>query len=617
MPIRNQNWYNANESRRYPLDDQSTGLDDAGVEIRDNVLADCDIRFSSELGGCLYVQGITVSRGLVSVVFGAAADSEQLTGHTVAAVTVERPVTKYRHYDITPLAPGIDGWVVFGSGIEEDCQFRFTQPRQSIVATRCADAYSPLPIPSMKKVGVGSALADVITFEGLTPIKITHEKIKPDPENDAEVDALVFRLDTQQITLDYNPLSEFLSPCGGRPDSGTCGKEPVETINGVEPDCNGNIVIEFGEPLTSTGIGAAGFSGQCGGLAVDLDISLATLCNSLATKRPQEYVDKCCAIVDRNGNSVPQDSILVFSSVVAFPAVGVAGKAYLAFDTNLLYRFVTADDGDGSYVQIVDAPIDPFCWPMIDNVDPDLVDNPDLNLTQYACIELPPCIDFIQCTNPSALFVVEAGAAEVSETIAPPPCPYCDGGLPTGGNHGVLNTSSVGSANVYAIKKCRTDWFINRLFSAEFQIPYVDPTYERIAGLVFNYYYEQNNFRVVTRYFAVVLNRDAGAVQVWGYTGNEFVNLSTVSVPTAGFVDDDWFEIQAKVTRNDTGPGTLEWRLRSVASPVDGSTAVDAELAFGVTIIPALYFTKYGLHGLYSRRSFANFNKLKVGEFGI
>lgn len=611
MPIRNQNWYNANESRRYPLDDQSTGLDDAGAEMRDDILADCDIRFSSALGGCLYVQGIAVSRGLVSVVFGAAADATQLTGHTVAAVTVERPITKYRHYAITPLVPGIDGWVVFGAGIEEDGNFRFTQPKQSLIAARCADVYSPLPIPNMKKAGVGSALSDVITFEGLTPIVVTHEKIKPDPEEDVEINALVFKLDTQQITLNYNPLSEFLGACGGRPESGTCGKEPVETINGVEPDCDGNIVIEFAEPLVAAAIAGPGNSPTCGGIAVDLDIGLTALCNALEPKRPQEFVDKCCAIVDKNGNVVPQDSILVFSTLIAFPPVGANGKAYLAFDTNLLYRWIGPPFG---YVQIVDEPIDPFCWPMIDNVDPDLVDNPDLNLTQYTCIEVPPCLDFIQCAVSDNLFVVESGNAEGSETIAPPPCPYCDGTLPTGGNHGVLNTDSVGSASVYAIKKCRTDWFLGEPFVAEIQLPYVDATYERIAGLVFNYHYDQSNFRVVTRYFAVVLNREASAVQVWGYTGNEFVNLSTVSVQLGRFVDDDWFEIRATVTRANTGGGAVAWALSSVASPVEDSVAGYEELVTGVTFIPPLYFTKYGLHGLYARRSFANFNKLKVGE---
>lgn len=604
MPIRNQNWYNANESRRYPLDDQSTGLADSGIEMRDDIIVDCDIRFSNMLGGCLYVQGITVSRGLVSVVFGVAADATQTTGYTVAAVTVERPITKYRHYDITPLVDGIDGWVVFGAGVDEDANFRFSSPAQSLIATRCADVYQPLPIPSIHKAGVGTSLSGVITFEGLTPITVTHEKIKPNPAADEEVDALVFRLDTQQITSSYNPLSAFLGACGGRPDSGTCGKEPIEFINGVEPDCAGNINIEFSEPFV-----AANFT-ECGGIGIDLNVGLDALCTALEPKKPQEFVDKCCAIVDSSGNTIPQDSILVFSTLIAFPATGVEGKAYLAFDTNLIYKW---DKDTKEYIKIVDKAIDPFCWPKIDNVNPDLIDNADLNLTQYKCIDVPPCMDFIQCTTNTELFVVETGAADRAETVAPPPCPYCDGSVPSGGNHGVLNTSSVGTATVYAIKKCRTNWFSGVQFSTELQLPYIDATYERIGGLVFNYYYEQDNFRVLTRYFAVALNRENNSVQVWGYTGNEFVNLSTIYVQLDGLVDDDWFGLSAAVSQSGTAAGTLTWSLRSVPSPVKNSGASGATIASGVTVIPAIYFTKYGLHGLYARRSFVNFNKLQVG----
>jgi hypothetical protein len=603
MPIRNQNWYNANESRRYPLDDQSNGRDDAGLEIVDSVLVDCDIRFSSLLGNLLYVQGITVSRGLVSVVFGIADDLLQTTGRTVAAVTVQRPITKYRHYDITPLVDGIDGWVVFGAGVDEEISLRFATPAQTFISVRCADNYAPLPIPSIKKTGVGSALSDIVTFDGLDPVVITHEKIKPDPDSEEEVDVLMFRLNTQQITSTYNPLSEFIGPCSGRPDSGTCGKDPIEFINGVEPDCDGNIVIEFNEPLVAATLA------DCAGIGVDVEIGLNELCNALAPKKPQEFVDKCCAILDSGGNQIPQDSILVFSTFIAFPATGVSGKAYLAFDTNLIYRW---NNNTSSYVQAVSKPIDPFCWPKIENIDPDIITDIDLNLTQYACIDVPACVDFTHCDTNNTLFVVETGAADREETVAPPPCPYCDGTPQAAGNHGVLNTNSSGVATVYAIKKCRTNWFSGVSFYTEMQLPFVDSSYERIGGLVFNYYYMQDNFRVMTRYFAVTLNRDNNSVQVWGYTGNEFVNLSTVYVQLGSFVDGDWFGLTASVSQAGTNAGVLTWTLVSVPSPVDGSTAVGAQIATGFTTVPAMYFTKYGLHGLYARRSFVNFNKLQV-----
>lgn len=600
MSIRNQNWYNANETRRYPLDEQSTGLDDSGAEIRDNIIADCNIKFSAALGAVLYVQGVTVSAGIVSVVFGVADTIAQTTGATVAAVTIPQPVVPYRHYPITAIHGNIDGWVVFGGGVAESCAFKFSRPAQSFIAARSASAYATLPIPHIKKANVAAELDGEITFEGLAPLIVKYEKMAV---GDDDVDALVFKLDTQLVRADYNPLTEFLGSCGGRPDSQTCGKDPIESINGIEPDCDGNIVIEFQEPLVSSAFY------DCGGIGLDLGIGLNELCTALEPKKPQEFTDKCCALVDRDGNEIPQDALLVFSTLIAFPTTGVATKYYLAFDTNLIYRWT---EDPPQYAQIIDEPIDPFCWPKIENVDPDIINNEDLNITRYPCITPKPCYDFIHCSLTNESFVVETGTAERGETVAPPPCPYCDDSVAPGGNHGVLTASNVTAATVYALKVCRTDWFYGQTFRTELQLPYADDTYERVGGLVLNYYYEQDNFRVVTKYFAVVLNRDNNSVQVIGYTGNGYVNLSTTYVNLSAFSDDDWFAVSATVSGAAGGVGSVSWSLSSVVAPVSPTGATGQPIASGVTVVPALYFTNFGLHGLYARRAIAHFNNLQV-----
>ena len=140
--------------------------------------------------------------------------------------------------------------------------------------------------------------------------------------------------------------------------------------------------------------------------------------------------------------SIPQSSIVVFSTLIAFPPTGVVGRYYLAFDTNRIYYWAGNAQG---YVAATDDPIDAFCWPKIENIDPDIIDGGDggvdLNLTQYECIEIPPCIDFVQCSLTDDLLVVEAGGVERAEAVAPTPCPYCDGTVPAGG-------SQIGRAHV-------------------------------------------------------------------------------------------------------------------------------------------------------------------------
>ncbi|NDC10657.1 MAG: hypothetical protein EBZ75_15235, partial [Oxalobacteraceae bacterium] len=109
MSIRNQNWYNLQSTRRYPLDDISTGVDDAGAFIREDIIVDCHIRFPANLGQYLYVQGITVSTGIVTVLFGATSDVDS-AGQTVCAVSLPQPVVPYVNYPVTPIAGPISGW---------------------------------------------------------------------------------------------------------------------------------------------------------------------------------------------------------------------------------------------------------------------------------------------------------------------------------------------------------------------------------------------------------------------------------------------------------------------------------------------------------------------------
>jgi len=55
MPIRNANWYNLHSTRRYPLDDNATGTDDAGIRLADDILVDCHLRFPKIAGQYAYI----------------------------------------------------------------------------------------------------------------------------------------------------------------------------------------------------------------------------------------------------------------------------------------------------------------------------------------------------------------------------------------------------------------------------------------------------------------------------------------------------------------------------------------------------------------------------------
>jgi hypothetical protein len=589
MAIRNQNWYNANSTRSYPLDENSTGLSDTGAFINNAIVVDCHIRFPESLGSYAYIQGIAVSAGLVTVVIGVGNELDMPGGPPVAAVTVTRPNERYVHHAITALVPGVYGWIVFGPGTDELFSGRYSKPRQSLLMPRCARPYKNLPIPSIGKVGVAGQLSGVINLQGTTPVAVTYESVAIDPEEPMKkVPAVVFRLDAQEITTAYNPLSEFLGPCGVRPESGTCAKTPIESINGIEPDCNGNINIEFGEPLRPFE-----FFG-CGGIAIGTDNGLSEMCDILKPKKPQEYNDKCCELIASDGRIIPQGSILAYGSILEFPVTGDAEKFYLDFATNLIYEWSLVAE---SYLPVIEEPIDPFCWPKIENIDPDGGTDEELNIINYPCKTLPRCFDFSSCAL-SSEFNVEVGGVDVVQAYAPPICPDCSDNQPVPGltNHNVLGVTNTSSLTLYTIKNCRTGWWYSKTFTVEMQL--LDGGIEKSAGIVLNYRQVRENGRVVTKYVALFADFIANVVRVIAYNGTTTVELGSYRF-AAGGDPEDWHVLSVTPTLVGGGMVALIW---SLSNKISGVTNVGMDV----------YGSDFGLYGLFSRRTNTNFNKLTV-----
>lgn len=292
MPIRNQNWYNLQSTRRYPLDDKSTGDDDKGTPIRDDIIVDCHIRYPSTLGEYLFVQAINITPNLITILFGLAPSLDATEAPTIATITVDKPAEKNVNYSITPFVPGVSGWVAFGPGIETNFTGRYSTPMQTFIGQRNARPYRPLPIPTIGKIGLSESLQGVVNLIAETPIIATYYENyvvpKYDPEtgetNSLPVQAIVFA--GAAATADFNPQTFFLGPCSQRPESGTCPKPPIERINGIEPDCEtGNINIIFGGGLTGRPFE------ECGGLDITTPLGLSEACGPDAPDK--KGTDEC------------------------------------------------------------------------------------------------------------------------------------------------------------------------------------------------------------------------------------------------------------------------------------------------------------------------------------
>jgi hypothetical protein len=575
MSIRNQNWYNLQSTRRYPLDDISTGVDDSGAFIRDDILVDCHIRFPSTLGEYLYVQGLTVSAGIVTVVFGVANSVDAASGATVAVVSVPQPVEPYVHVPIRPMVAGISGWVVFGPGVVENFSGRYTTPQQTLVQPRSARKYRPLPIPTMGKLNLAASLQGVVNLLATTPVTATYETIAHDG---IDYPAIVFRLDKSEISSAYNPLSLFLGPCGKRPESGTCDKTPIESINGITPDCNGNINIAFD-----------GFNGRnfanCGGIDITTDINLQTICDANKPKRPEQFTDLCCAPTGENISTYPTRA--------EFPAVGEENRLYNDYSLNQIYRYT-----NGAYV-LTDIVIDEYCWPdpIVDIVVDETVDPAD-----YVCLSTPLCVDFGSCYE-SVYFDVRRGAFNVKQTLAPGLCDNCgstalvaEGSSTALSEHNTYAATGVGGQNIALLKNCATDWALGKTVSTEFKIGTGGAA--RTGGLVLNYKQTLEFNRVVTRYIVVVLDVSRGRVRVLRYTDDTFVNELTVNF--AGKVN-TWYTMSASLNLNGSAL-SVSFNVSELAGSGGVSGTVELINPGDVT----------GASGLFSNQSYTYFNKFTV-----
>jgi len=576
MAIRNQNWYNLQSTRRYPLDDLSTGLDDGGEFIRDDIVVDCHIRFPNTAGKYLYVQGLTVSPGIVTVVFGAVNDINAVAGNTVCAVSVIQPAAAYVHYSVTPLIAGVSGWVVFGPGIDTAFSGRYTAARQTIIQPRNARPYEPLPIPTIGKLNVGTALQDVVSVVGSSPIKAEYKTITYDSQ---EYPAIVFRLDEDLVTTDYNALKQFLGSCGQRPESGTCPKQPIETINGVAPDCDGNIDIVF------DGFTSAMFE-NCGGLDVTTDISLSATCDANKPKKPQEFQDECCSFDGKN--------IFKFADRAAFPLAGELDQLYLAFDSNKVYRWNGAD------YEETDIVIDEYCWP-----DPttaiDIIDNETLDPRNYPCLNAPLCLDFDSC-QPSEYFVTKVGIFNARQTLAPPVCGNCSinefepnlGAELT--EHNTYVAAGIGGRNIALLKNCATDWALSKTIMIEFKIG-VDGV-ARNGGVVLNYLETLDTGRVITTFIAVVLDATKAKARILRYTDGIFTPEFEVNYNVK---IDKWYRLYANLNTNGSNLS-----VHFSAAQLDGTQPISG---FTDIINPG---PATGSAGLFANQSSTFFNKFVV-----
>jgi hypothetical protein len=654
MSIRNQNWYNLQSTRRYPLDDNSTGIDDAGNLIRDDILVDCNIRFPNTYGKYAYVQGITVSPGLATVLIGAIDNLTGVTGTTIAAVSVTRPVESNVNYAVTGLVPGVHGWITFGPGVEHSFVGRYATAQQSLLNPRNAKTYRPLPIPSIKKLQLNTALQNIVRLSGALPVKVHYVEnagdvidmttLNPATREPklvrAGISAIVVELDLSQRTETYDPLRAFLGPCAQRPESGTCPEIPIENINGVAPDCDGNIDIII------DGFESREFV-DCGGVDVLTDLDLPVVCEAVRDPIGDPDTDgggggganKCC-VPDR----IVADEIELRTIDQEERFIGMLVKT---LDTNEFWTLKTnfndwepapaeADCGFPDPLQPRVGEYPPPDLPPIGPAD-ELTGNtanaaviPDIVIDQtsagsrqsYPCMLLPVCWDFVGCPYPdisySPPFQTTFGGFELVAKNAPAicPCEHMRGPENLGAveadkayqifqqsaqysQHAVYASTNLAGPSMAHLQNCATDWSVNKTISVEFSLDYIYG--QRVGGLFLNYSTQYDAAGTpVTQYIAVVYDAKDNQIKVLRYR-----YLSPTLEASVPFQLPSGAWCQLHVTPTINGENIL------LAVTAKSSNTDDLTTLY-VTIPLTRYGDVTGFTGLFADRSRVYFNKFAI-----
>jgi hypothetical protein len=281
VSIRNNHWYNLNSLRNYPLDDTASCLSNSGERLPPALIEDLRIRWPGSYGKYAFLSAASVTPGLVTVLIEVShtLDNNPNSSTLIAGITLPlRELVTGRTYALQTFEKGVGGFICFGAGAEGPAyKGLFSSPQQSLITPRAARYSRPAPIPGFRLLNSDNLVKDIVSLTAETPLTISKEtRVIAGVEYD---NVIVFRLEELPDALDADYLAsvfnEFSGPCSPRVDSRSCGDpQPLETVNGITPDCDGVLTINF------EGCATVGRNVEDCGVVVDCQYGLADTCEA-------------------------------------------------------------------------------------------------------------------------------------------------------------------------------------------------------------------------------------------------------------------------------------------------------------------------------------------------
>lgn len=237
-------FYEKNAQRHYPLDAQAAAVADKNLDFPTEFVVDVSLRYAWPNRYRASISSFANTETGVSVTFSAVDPARS----PLASLTLPKPVVPYRNYALNSEGGDAVGWVTFGPGVVEGPygHWRFATLEDGLLSARCARPTPNIGLDQLLAYGRTQGLTGLIELvsrsDGLLKLEQTTLNI-----GGANRNALVIGLDEQRGGREL--FERLLGPCDGTPESGTCVRPDIRSINSVRPDCNGEIRIVFEEEI--------------------------------------------------------------------------------------------------------------------------------------------------------------------------------------------------------------------------------------------------------------------------------------------------------------------------------------------------------------------------------
>lgn len=225
--IMNIQWCNENEGRAYPVREDADRLARSGAQLPNNLITDMRIMLPREYDS-VYVSSAWLTNTLCGI-------SLSCNVGPLCSAVVYLPA--YEVYSAVPLEPmpgvhNVSGWVSFGTYRSAAHRNLIFDPGHTDISEHAKSIVCDLPVTNIRRLNGEPADA----ASGLVHVEPgSHMKIYGEQDN-----SIVFAIDPAEAS------ALFAGPCyADISQEEGCGAPVLQSINGVRPDAEGIITIEF------------------------------------------------------------------------------------------------------------------------------------------------------------------------------------------------------------------------------------------------------------------------------------------------------------------------------------------------------------------------------------